>query len=181
MVTVVPAAGDWASGRARPAVFPVAAGDRGTRHRAGGLRDRPSLHHLDRRAPGALRLWAQRQYRRSGRAELLAAVGPVRLGEISAELQEATDAEATATAITGMAELPSGTCWRSRRTPREHCDLESTVSRTRRVERGRGRRSRQGEQSTTPVPQDPARPQGAGSRCRGHLGASWRRARPHQR
>jgi hypothetical protein len=35
--------------------------------------------------------------------ELLAAVDPVRLGEISAELQAASDAEATATAITGMA------------------------------------------------------------------------------
>ena len=38
------------------------------------------------------------------------AVDPVRLREIAAELQAASDADATAaaTAITGMAELPSG-------------------------------------------------------------------------
>ena len=58
-----------------------------------------------------LRLWAQRQYRSDQAVrELLEAVDPVRLREIAAELQAASDADATAaaTAITGMAELPSG-------------------------------------------------------------------------
>jgi hypothetical protein len=54
-----------------------------------------------------LRLWAQRQYRSDQAVrELLEAVDPVRLREIAAELQAASDADATA--ITGMAELPSG-------------------------------------------------------------------------
>jgi hypothetical protein len=58
-----------------------------------------------------LRLWAQRQYRSDQAVrELLEAVDPVRLREIAAELQAASDADATAaaTAITGMAQLPSG-------------------------------------------------------------------------
>jgi len=58
-----------------------------------------------------LRLWAQRQYRSDQAVrELLEAVDPIRLREIAAELQAASDADATAaaTAITGMAELPSG-------------------------------------------------------------------------
>jgi len=58
-----------------------------------------------------LRLWAQRQYRSDQAVrELLEAADPVRLGEIAAELQAASDADATAAAkaIAEVAQLPSG-------------------------------------------------------------------------
>jgi hypothetical protein len=60
---------------------------------------------------GALRLWAQREYRSDQAVrELLEAVDPVTLREIAAELQAANDADATGAsqAIRGVAQLPSG-------------------------------------------------------------------------
>jgi hypothetical protein len=60
---------------------------------------------------GALRLWAQREYRSDQAVrELLEAVDPVTLREIAAELQAANDADATgaAQAIRWVAQLPSG-------------------------------------------------------------------------